>query len=91
MVLLENNVEAIFQQGRGRGGIKGIPSHANASQKGAQWLWESINNNEQVPLFDIPSLEREGLKLRTKDDENALNYVKHYLTNEFHRLVIDET
>ena len=85
---------------RGRGHGRGVSRNANKMDDIA-WKWENVNhsndndnendNNNTVDLERFPFLEKEGLRVRMKDDPTVLDFVELYLTQEVFTLLITET
>ena len=86
--------------GRGCGRGRGFSRNANKMDDIA-WKWENVNhrndndnendNNNIVDLERFPFLEKEGLRVRMKDDPTVLDFVELYLTQEVFTLLITET
>ena len=78
------------------GGRRGHTGQGNARQgngngKADDWKWESIDIGDHIGLENFAFVENKGLKVRTKDNPQPVEFFELYLTEAIVEVIVRET
>ena len=70
---------------------QGNARQGNGNGKADDWKWESIDIGDHVDLENFVFVKNKGLKVRTKDNPQQVEFFELYLTEAIVEVIVRET